>query len=334
MPIIGSTRAKRPGFVESVKHGLAVPIISDEVLFDLVLGGNDEFIRQYAGYIEYPLEDQGNLPKMAKYRKLAMQDQERSEGRDFTDNDLRADYLNYVKNVVYFRAQAEGVDDDLLAEAEEQIDLMTVTEFANLLGYPDFEGKEDNPLLVLANLPFRTILTTSPFMFIEDALRRAGKEPLTAVCRWRKDLSDLIDENIDDHYRPDAHHPLVYHLYGLDTYSSSLVLTEDDYLEFLVNVSQGRGDDSRDNVHALVRRALSSDLLVLGFDLNSWGFRALHAGLIKSDETHKEKQGLCILQFAPSNAEKQYLHDYVKREARFDVFWGTFHSYSQELLKL
>ena len=62
------------------------------------------------------------------------------------------------------------------------------------------------------------------------------------------------------------------------------MLTEDDYLEFLVDVNLGRGDDKRDSVPAQVRKALSSDLLVLGFSLNSWAFRALYTGLIKSDD--------------------------------------------------
>lgn len=334
MPIFGKAQIKqRPGFLESLKSGAAVPIISDEVLFDLVMGGHTAFVEQYAAYAEYPMEDKKNLPRIAKYHKLRQQEEEKDAGRDFTDNDLRADYLNYVKNVIYLRAKADGVDDDLLAQAEEQVDDMTVSKFANFLGYPRFDGGQNDPLLVLANLPFRFIVTTSPFTFIEQALIKAKKEPHTVVCRWRNDLRKLIEEGIGDSYRPDKDQPLVYHLFGLEEHSSSLVLTEDDYLDFLVDISVNRGDESRDSIHALVRGAFSSDLIVLGYSLNSWAFRALYAGLIKSSH-EREKRGVCCVQLLPSEAEKKYLYDYMQREARLDVFWGDIHSYAQEMRQL
>ena len=188
MPVSGPIHTIRPGLAESIKKGRAVPIISDEVLFDLVLGGHADFVDQYANHVDYPMEDRHNLPRIAKYRKLAKQAEERKKGRNFTDNDLRVDYLKFVKRMIYCRAKSEGVDDDLLADAVDADTLMSVTDFAQQLGYPVLKGGQQNPLLVLANLPFERILTTSPFRFIETALRFAGKEPRTAVCRWRKDL--------------------------------------------------------------------------------------------------------------------------------------------------
>jgi len=104
------------------------------------------------------------------------------------------------------------------------MDQVPASAFANRLGYPRFGGSDD-PVLILANLPFKTILTTSPFTFIEDALRKAGKTPRTEVCRWTKDLKDSIASQIDDAYQPRAEEPLVYHLLGLDRYVDSLVAT-------------------------------------------------------------------------------------------------------------
>ena len=111
------------------------------------------------------------------------------------------------------------------------------------------------------------------------------------MIRWRKDLRDLIGPCDDQAYGQEPGRPLVCHLFGLEEYSNSLVLTEDDYLDFVVDVNLGRGDDSRDSVPAQVRRALSRDLLVLGFSLNSWAFRALYAGLIKSDDVRRRSAG-------------------------------------------
>ena len=196
------------------------------------------------------------------------------------DQELKSDYLNYVKNHIYFAAEAAGASEDALAEAAAQVDEVSVSEFAHLLGYPQFSAGRDDPLLVMANLPIRTVLTTSPFTFIEDAFRKAGKAPRTEVCRWNEGL-DTIDSSIDDAYKPSAQEPLIYHLHGLDQYPDSLVLTEDDYLEFLVNVSRGKGNDRTDTLHALVRKAIADDLILLGYSLSAWSFHVIYAGMIR-----------------------------------------------------
>jgi hypothetical protein len=325
-------RQTRPGLTESIKSGLAVPILSDEAIFELVLPGHPSLAEAYAEYVGYPLDDRDNLPRIAKFCKLTRQGEALREGRDFTHNDLRADFFDFTKNFIYAQAEREGADADLLAEAEAQYAAATVTGFAGLLGYPRFDRGPDDPLQVLANLPFRVLLTTSPYTFLEAALAKAGKIPRTAVIRWRKDLRDLIDGAILDVPTGEdpARFPLVCHLFGLETTSSSLVLTEDDYLEFLVDVNLARGENTRDSVPSPVRKALSGDLLVLGFSLNSWAFRALYAGLIKSDDARAEKRGICV-QLPPSEAEQAYLHDYLQREARFEADWRPLSEYTAGL---
>lgn len=328
------SKQTRPGLAESIKSGLAVPIISDEAIFDLVLPGHPSLAQEYARYAGYPLSDPENLPRVARFYKLSRQKQAQADNGDFTANDLRADFSDFVKNFLYAQAEAAGADADLLAEAEAQYAATTVTGFAALLGYPRFDGGADDPLQVLANLPFRVLLTTSPYTFLEAALIKAGKTPRTTVIRWRQDLRDLIDAAIPEvpAGKEAKDFPLVCHLFGLETYSSSLVLTEDDYLEFLVDVNLARGDDKRDSVPAPVRKALSGDLLVLGFSLNSWAFRALYAGLIKSDDARLEKRGICV-QLPPSEAEQAYLHDYLQREARFEAIWQPLDEYARKELR-
>jgi len=323
MPILKPDRPAAPptrGFADRIRTGRVVPIISDEGVFDLVLGSYQHFVQGYADYIEYPMADKENLVKMTKFNKLK---------KKLKDQEVKADCLNYAKNYIYFKTEAEGAHPDLLAEAEAQVDDVAVSAFANLLGYPRLDQGVADPLLVIADLPFKTILTTSPYTFIEDALRKAGKQPRTELCRWRKEL-DSIDSVIDDDYKPSAAEPLVYHLHGLDQHADSLVLTEDDYLEFLVNVCQGQGNHAADRVHALVRKVLSDDLIMMGFSLNSWAFRVLYAGLIKPNGKAEER-GICCLQLAPNPEEKIYLEEYAQREAKFEVFWGDLHQYAQEL---
>ena len=246
MPIFNQVVGQAPNllqlsFVERIRAGRVMPVVSDEALADLVLGGWQSLIQGYASHVGYPFPDTDNLVKVAKYRQLFGKDQQ--SDRELTDQALKSDYLNWIKNHIYYTAQAQGAGADLLAEAEAQVDAVTASAFAHLLGFPQFDGGATAPMLVWANLPVPVVLTTSPFTFIEDALRRAGKTPRTEVCRWCKEL-DTIEPAIDATYKPSEREPLVYHLHGLDAYPNSLVLTEDDHLEFLVNVSQGQGNNT------------------------------------------------------------------------------------------
>lgn len=311
---------------ERLRTGRAAPVVSNRAIFDRMLGGYAPFLAGYARYVKYPLGQPDSLTALVKYHK------HRPRPKPLTDQQLKFDYLNFVKNHLYRLAQSQGADQDTLDGAAAEMDRLAVSEFANHLGYPRFSGQDD-PLLRLANLPFKAILTTSPFTFIEDGLRRAGKQPRTEVCRWNRDLADSIPSAIGDRYQPSPNEPLVFHLHGLDRYVDSLVLSEDDYLDYLGNLCEKQGDQSADYVPALVRRAFSDDLLVLGFSLDSWAFRVLYAGLIKRSGK-AEDRGVCTLQLPDTAEERAYLQHYIEQEAKFQVFWGNLEDYAQKELPI
>lgn len=162
---------------------------------------------------------------------------------------------------------------------------------------------------------------------MEMALRRAGKQPRTGICRWNKQLHPDI---FAGGYEPSAQEPLVYHLHGLDQHSDSLVLTEDDHLEFLVAITQEMSR-SADPIPSMVRRALTqSSLLLLGYDLQSWEFRTLFWSLLKPREIRQQGVSILHLQIEPSEAEQRYLQTYLSK-AEFEVFWGSIHQYTRDL---
>jgi hypothetical protein len=119
---------------------------------------------------------------------------------------------------------------------------------------------------------------------------------------------------------------------GLDRYIDSLVLTEDDFLEYLGNICQGQGNQAADFIPALVRKTFSDDLIVLGFTLDSWAFRVLYAGLIKRSGKAEER-GVCTVQMPAHSDEHALLEAYVQREAKFEVFWGSLVEYAQRELR-
>ena len=61
-----------------------------------------------------------------------------------------------------------------------------------------------------------------------------------SICRWHQGL-DSIPSVFAEGYEPSEQEPLVYHLQGYGEYPDSLVLMEDNNLEFLVAISEHRG---------------------------------------------------------------------------------------------
>lgn len=305
--------------IERIKAGKVVPLISNVVSNDLVLGGNADLINAYATYINYPLPDKDNLPKMAQF--ISVTDENVTDPRV-----VKEDYINFVKNRLFDIAERDGTDEDALAEIEERFDDVDFSEFSETLGYPRFGRDQTNPLLILAEFPLPIYLTTSYHNFIEVALRRAGKNPRTEICRWHKGL-ESIPSVFDNDYQPTKDEPLVYHLHGFDAHPGSLILTEDDYMEFLVAISQnmGRGTDP---IPRRIRQAMAdSSLVLLGYNLRSWDFRVLFWGLIKPRPL---QQTSVSLQLSPNDVEKKYLQKYLN-EFEFKVYWGDIYQYTQEL---
>jgi hypothetical protein len=136
-----------------VRAGAALPILSNATLFDLALFGFESFRSFYSQQIKYPFPQIPGLAQLANYDRYTNR---------AGDGECRSFYLDCLKNHIYREARAAGIDDDTLAEARAQADAVGVTAFAHLLGYTRFDQPHTHPLLVLANLPFKTYLTISP----------------------------------------------------------------------------------------------------------------------------------------------------------------------------
>ena len=304
---------------DRVKMGRVVPIISNRVNHNLVLGGYDNTKQKYVEYTNYPLDKSHPFPQVAQFTKVI--------DENVTDlRVLKEDYINFVKNRLFDIAEKDGVSPDVLAEVESEFDDVAFSEFSERLGYPRFDQDDIDPLLILADLPLPIYLTTSYHDFIEVALRRVGKTPHTEVCRWHKGLEG-IPSAFEEDYQPTVEAPLVYHLHGYDEYPESLVLTDDDHMQFLIAISQNIGRDT-DPIPRRVRQAMAdSSLLLLGFHLEKIDFRVIFWGLIKPRPL---QQTSVSVQLTPGEVEQTYLQKYLD-EFEFKVYWGDIQQYTQEL---
>ena len=131
---------------------------------------------------------------------------------------------------------------------------------------PDFT-EADEPHAVLAELPFPLYLTTNYDDFMMQALDRVQypkKYPNWEVCRWNKVLKNRSSIfNQEEGFSPTVENPLVFHLHGHQEVPESLVLTEDDYLEFLMKISR-----DQELIPPRIQRAFcGTSLLFLGYRL-------------------------------------------------------------------
>lgn len=308
-------------FVERIRAGKVTPVISNAFGENIVLGGHDKLVQDYARYSHYPLE-QAALPHMAQFKSIT--DESVADALAIKD-----DYVNFVKNQLFDIAVAEGASEEALAGVEAQFDDLKLLDFCKQLSYPNFADGDKNPLLILADLPLPIYITTGYHAFIEAALCQVGKVPRTEICRWHKDLERIDLVFATEHsYQPSPKQPLVYHLYGFDAYPDSLVLTEDDYLRFLVNTAQDVGRET-DCVHKVVRQAISdSSLLLLGYNLGDWDFRALFWGLI--DKRTRKLAGAVTIQALPNWMNEFYANRYLGK-FEFKVVWKAVPEFLKEL---
>lgn len=140
-------------------------------------------------------------------------------------------------------------------------------------------------------------------------------------------LSSIFKQ--DSNYRPSKQNPLVFHLYGVETHPSSMVLTEDNYLDFLVQISQQR---------KLIPPWISStlehySLLLLGYKIHDWDFRTLFRGLISSRRGSGREISIAIQLEPEENPEgvQTYFEQYFG-DVEFKVFWGTTQDFLSEIM--
>ncbi len=200
---------------------------------------------------------------------------------------------------------------------------------------PKFDGEEE-PHGLLADLGLPLYITTNYDHFMFQALSRCKDcLPRQVVCAWHEGLRSKGLGRIDG-AEPSRDNPVVYHLHGEINEAESMVLTEDDYLDFIANLSR-----DPDLVPLRIQEAFAgTSLLFLGYSIADWNFRVLF-------RTVREYLGRSLspahisVQLVParkeaSDAEKaaaqKYLDQYFK-QLNVNVFWGTSQKFVKELRK-
>lgn len=296
-----------PGPVTPVLgHGLIEPVV----------GTMHEIALRWADLHHYPLSpyERDSLPQVAQFLSV--------------DQDERFPYENLVESLrqevarrfpVIFPGGAAGETLDALFSKVGKV------------------RREDpsEPHRVLAGLSLPIYLTANVDSLLEDALAEAGKHPEVVICPWFPD-SDQVSTVYDrEKYIPSPSRPLVYHLFGkLDT-PESIVLTEDDYFDYLMGISSNKEHIPND-----VQRVLAdSTLMFIGFQLQDWNFRAMLRSILSlAQESRRRGPTHIAAQIEPDenrillpDGARHYIEKYFSQDARISLYWGSVDDFIGEL---
>jgi hypothetical protein len=285
---------------------------------------DEQLTKIWAKEIRYPMVDDYNLARVAQYYQVEQ------DGSDLA----KEEYLEFLKMLLLkVNENKEGYEDYVRGHKRDAY-TMSFSELVKGLDY--FPDNTADSLAVLARMPFPIYITTSYHDFLERALIDENKEPRTQVVFW--ETGREYDEAItakhypDPSFNPTPANPAVYHLFGLENYPGSLVLSEDDYMKFLVSVVSDT-DTQKPIVPPRLRRALaSSHLLLMGYHLREWDFRVLFRFILNYRQTDMAKQGIFI-QLKPKKEDQQLL-DYLRRYfnmKKFEIEWKSSDTFVQSL---
>ncbi len=333
--------------IPDINKGSVIPIISNSFRIEEIFRDEDEITgkiaqepeftdedltideqltKEWAADIKYPMSDDHNLARVAQYYQVDRKDSRLAKVK----------YLEFLNNYLLDINLDDGTYKDVVAELRDQPDLL-FSEIVRQLDYPRDINKATDPMNLLARLPLPLYITTSYYDFMERALKLAGKTPHTQVCFWNGGISGAKPEHQPDpDFIPDANHPIVYHLFGLEDYPNSLVLSEDDYLNFLVSVVEDT-NTQYPLIPLRLREALvESRLVLLGYHLRDWDFRVLFRFIQKYRKSESAQRGI-IIQLIPGSKGKEnvkksmrYLSQYFDKK-QFEVEWSKTESFIHTL---
>ncbi|MDT3444371.1 MULTISPECIES: SIR2 family protein [unclassified Pseudofrankia] len=202
-------------------------------------------------------------------------------------------------------------------------------------GQPDFSDLSE-PHALLAELPLKVYVTTNYDNFMVSALRASGKDPRALACLWDDPLSEIGAPSLDPD-PPMVENPIVFHLYGSFEDPRTLVLTEDDYLDFVANLSANRTTMQRIVPTSVLPALKNAPLLFIGYRYGDWNFRVLFHSLLRTLAPVHLRRHISV-QLAPSEdgetgldaRARDYLDRYFDRR-NITVFWGTTAEFCQRL---
>jgi SIR2-like protein len=193
---------------------------------------------------------------------------------------------------------------------------------------------------IISSLELPIYITTNYDDLLLHALRDKRKEPQVLLCPWHSSLYAQAGKTFD--YMPSPEKPAIYYLHGSAQVPSSIVITEDDYLDFILWVTRHwKKQPNVSHIATQVKKALASNsLLFIGYSQKDWTFRVLMRTIRETGVNLGARH--VAVQLSPLNADAtevdqekvaDYLTSYFARQRDNPVtlYWGNADDFLQDL---
>lgn len=299
--------------VSSLRNKSLTPVLGSGLSRHLY-GDDRELARRLAAVADFPLgpEEIEDLPRVAQYYRVSQD---------------AATLRTKVKEVL--AATIRERHPEAVAELGDEASLANLVRTVAARLWREEPSTE--PHRVLARLPCPVYVTVGRDDLLPRALKEEGKEPEVRICRFQDKASG------EEPPTPSIGKPLVFHALGHFMDDASLVLTQDDYFDYLIRVSRDDKHVPKKVDAALLRKSV----LFLGFELDDWSFRVLFRRLkslggqsLLAENTH------VMVQIAPGvegsidpERARRYLAQYFPDQqlAKMSIYWGTAAEFLEEL---
>jgi hypothetical protein len=300
-----------PALITFIKARRCTPIIGPG-LAEPLLSSHREIAQRWAEKHNYPMLPQGreSLPQVTQYLSIY-------QSQIFPKMALS----EYLKEEIQ-KEHASDLPPDLLDE------WATLDEVIDAAGAAHRKRNPKNPYTMLAQLPLPIYITTNQHNLLASALKEAGKSPEVIICPWNNKVEQVQSlYKLNENYRPDRNRPLVFHLFGRLDEPDSVVLTEDDYFNYLIGVTK-----NWDLIPPIIGRALTdSALLFLGFQIDEWNFRVLLRSFLSREGADRLKTYAHVAaqiepeegRFIEPERARSILEKYLSINASVSIFWGS-----------
>jgi hypothetical protein len=296
-------------------------------LADGILGSREEIARRWARRWQMPiaLHVQSDLAQVAQYLRV-------SHNPAMVPGELQ----KYIRTEMRERKTNARGDDPFADLPEDMIDHdnpeSTIVEVGRRLRSVDAA----DPFRVVAAMPVKVFITTGWTGLLQAALESAnsGKKPQTLCFPWTRRVSWGAWDDPAQIEPPTVSRPWVYHLFGRLEDPRSLVLTEDDYFDWLSAWIATK--DIKQIVPPAVKGALTaSSLLFLGYRLDDWDFRVVFQsiksfGLKDRFNDHVGVQLRPESQMIEREAAQRYLESYFGND-KVNIFWSDTRTFLDKL---
>jgi hypothetical protein len=313
--VLGSKNPKIfwTGLIRMLQQGKCTPIIGPRV-YGRWIPTRNEIAQRWAIEHGYPFGDKVNLARVAQYMAS-------SQGEDFPRGELMDTTL---------KEMLRRLPEELRPARKAN----SLTELVNAVGFQNLVADDPNEVhRVLAALNLPLYLTTNFVSFMTESLEALQHKPTRELCRWNERLDGLpsIFEERPD-YVPTPEEPLVYHFFGTDDEPDSVVLTEDNYFDWLVKVSA-----EPERVPPVIQAAMTNtQLMFLGYSMHDIEFRVIMRGLIATRGQRRNFKHVAVqldvddVKVENVESVQTFLQQYFQ-DAEINVYWGSMEQFISEL---